>query len=699
MSPPAPDPLAQALAGLDWLLGRVTRYLERYGARLTGRPDGPTGAHTSVEEARRILSGAALHPAAAALGLSVDPPPGRPPPPESIAGPLARLAARFGLSALEARLLFAAAAPGLSLDIARLYTFAWADFTRKQPPVGFLAELICDDPRAALAAHAAFRARGTLARCGLIALHPADGWTPDPPLVHRGVTVPEPVMAWLRGEPPAPGAGLVHRLAPAPDAEDPELPEAVTARLDEALRQAIDDLDGRPRVVVVGLPGSGRRAAVVAAARRAGVEVLTLDLDDLPPEAAAGALLAAGREARMRGRVLLLTLDATLDPPERKGLSVALDHFARHHAGPLVLATASTDRLDRLPDARVEVVLPLPEAHEQDRRWRDAFAEAGLRHPDDLPATLASQFSVTPGTLRAVVLETAEALRLRPGAPLRPEVDPVLLAEAIHRRSGHALGALAEPVTTTLNWGDVVLPDEVVERLREVRAHARYRTRVFDDWGFRRKLSYGRGLTCLFSGPPGTGKTMMAGILARDLGRAMYKVDLSRVVSKWVGETEKNLGRIFDEAARAQVILFFDEADSLFARRTEVKSSNDRFANMEVNYLLQRMEQYDGMSILTTNFERGLDAAFKRRLRFRVHFPLPEEAERAELWRRMIPDELPRDAELPFARLGRRYKMSGGNIKNAVLRAAFYAAEGEGRLTSALLRKAADAEMREMGRL
>jgi SpoVK/Ycf46/Vps4 family AAA+-type ATPase len=149
-------------------------------------------------------------------------------------------------------------------------------------------------------------------------------------------------------------------------------------------------------------------------------------------------------------------------------------------------------------------------------------------------------------------------------------------------------------------------------------------------------MSYGRGLACLFSGAPGTGKTMMAGIMARELGQEIYRVDLSRVVSKWIGETEKNLAKVFDEAESAQVILLFDEADSLFSARTEVKGSNDRFANMEINYLLQRMESYDGMTILTTNFEKSIDEAFKRRLKFRLNFPVPELEQRVKLWRSMI---------------------------------------------------------------
>jgi SpoVK/Ycf46/Vps4 family AAA+-type ATPase len=278
-------------------------------------------------------------------------------------------------------------------------------------------------------------------------------------------------------------------------------------------------------------------------------------------------------------------------------------------------------------------------------------------------------------------------------------VDADEVARAVRRRLDHALSQVAEPFSTSLEWADVILPEEVMTPLKEIMAQAKHREKVFDEWGFRRKMSYGRGLGCLFAGPPGTGKTMMAALMAKTLGREIYKVDLSRVVSKWVGETEKNLGKVFDEAERAQVILLFDEADSLFSSRTEVKGSNDRFANMEINYLLQRMEAYDGMSILTTNIEKSIDEAFKRRLKFKVDFPMPEPDERAKLWEVMLPREVKLSDDVRFAELGKRYKLAGGHIKNAVLRAAFYAAEEGTVIDHALLDRAAIAESRDLGRL
>jgi len=230
--------------------------------------------------------------------------------------------------------------------------------------------------------------------------------------------------------------------------------------------------------------------------------------------------------------------------------------------------------------------------------------------------------------------------------------------------------------------------------------HARFRQRVFEEWGFSRKIgSRGRGLGCLFSGPPGTGKTMTATLIAQELGLDLYQVDLSRIVDKYVGETEKNLARLFDEASRVPVVLLFDEADSLFATRTKVESSNDRYANLEVNYLLQRMEVHDGISILTTNLGTGIDQAFKRRLRFRIHFELPEADEREVLWRSMVPPGLAVSPDVDWSGLAKKWELSGALIRNAMLRAAFIAASRASDLNNEILQRATRAELIEMGRL
>jgi SpoVK/Ycf46/Vps4 family AAA+-type ATPase len=212
-------------------------------------------------------------------------------------------------------------------------------------------------------------------------------------------------------------------------------------------------------------------------------------------------------------------------------------------------------------------------------------------------------------------------------------------------------------------------------------------------------MSTARGLVALFYGPPGTGKTMVAGLIARELGLELYRIDLAKVMSKWVGETEKNLGEVFDAAEDGRLMLLFDEADSLFAKRSEVKSSNDRYANLEVNYLLQRLDAFEGVAVLTTNLEGSIDPAFKRRLSMRLYFPFPDEDLRAQLWAAHVTPQIPTAGPLDFGALARRFPLSGGYIRNSALRAAFLAAQEATPLTQSHLERAVLLEYRELGKL
>lgn len=697
---------------LDHLFACVKRHVHRYGFRMVQASGTLSQLYVSLDEARGLLgtrdTGAAppaalqLPPLAqieaeveatgAALRAALE-----------ADGPLRALARRFRLDADALTLLLAAAGPLVSVDLARLYAFAWADFAIKLPSVGFLCELIAATPTDAARLHDAFRAGAPLRRYRLIELRDAPAWGADSPLLHRGVVAPDAVLSFLRGglDALSPGLTAACRVAAA-DAAPPLdalfVDDTVRADLATSLARAVET--GRPRLVVAGSAGSGRRTLISSLAATHGWGTLTVDLERLPgdPEPFAARLAEAAREALLRRCVLILRGDALAERREDwDKRSAVVGQLVDQHDGPVVFtAHLSAGALHPHVSDLFDVALSLPSTHQQREVWRRAL-ERG--HPDDavLADDLARRFSVSPGTIHGAVYEARARKQLVAPAGARLELEDV--AHAVRRRLQHALAQVAEPFTTSLTWDDVILPKEVSDTLAEVLAQARHREFVYDTWGFRRKMAYGRGLACLFSGPPGTGKTMVAGLIAKDLGRELYRVDLSRVVSKWVGETEKNLARVFDEAEKAQVILLFDEADSLFSSRTEVRGSNDRFANMEINYLLQRMEQYDGMSLLTTNFEKSIDEAFKRRLKFRIDFPLPDAVERARLWEVMLPDRADVAEDVRFDQLGKKYKLAGGSIKNAVLRAAFYAAEAGTAIDHALLDKAAVAEAREMGRL
>ncbi|HEX8108343.1 MAG TPA: ATP-binding protein, partial [Kofleriaceae bacterium] len=273
------------------------------------------------------------------------------------------------------------------------------------------------------------------------------------------------------------------------------------------------------------------------------------------------------------------------------------------------------------------------------------------------------------------------------------------LRSGIERRLRNSLQDLAWRIDVRVRWSDLVLPPEGRGRVEEFIARRAFAHKVYGEWGFGDRLERGKGSIALFSGPPGTGKTMLAGLIAQGLGLDLYQVDLSQIQSRWIGETEKQLGRVFDLAERAHAVLLFDEADSLLAKRTDVETSNDRYANANVNYLLQRLEQYTGVVVLTTNKDAALDEALQRRLTLHLRLDVPEIPEREQLWRSFLPQGAPRDADLDVAALAREFELTGGLIKNVVVRAAFLAAREDQKLGTGLLRRAATLELEDMGRV
>lgn len=273
------------------------------------------------------------------------------------------------------------------------------------------------------------------------------------------------------------------------------------------------------------------------------------------------------------------------------------------------------------------------------------------------------------------------------------------LFQAARQHSAHHLGELAVKLQPRYRWEDIILPEDEMSILHEITATIRERSLVLETWGLGRKLVSSAGVNALFAGPPGTGKTLAAQVIAAELGMDLYKVDLSTVVSKYIGETEKNLERIFTQARNSNTILFFDEADAIFGKRSEVKDAHDRYANIEVGYLLQRMESYDGVVILATNLRSNMDDAFIRRLQFVVNFPFPEKNERLNIWKVLMPSEMPRDEQIDFEMLAKRFELAGGSIRNVIVTAAFLAANEGERVSTRHLFHGVRREMQKMGRL
>jgi AAA+ superfamily predicted ATPase len=535
-----------------------------------------------------------------------------------------------------------------------------------------------------------------LVRYRLVRLGAVRGWAPEGPLLLAPVAVPDRVLRWLRGETHFEGQRFDRsaRLMRGPDGASFE--DATASLLDRVLFRTADG-GARMPTVVAGPSLSGKTTAVAYAAEIRQTLVLELDLHALVFAAdPLDTLQDVVREACLHDAVLLIRHAEVLLEDRRANLRHAVAGAMVDGRLWVVLTTrGDVADLIRLAPGTQLLKLDMPTETEQLRLWHKALAPSIPRAPDLHPELLVRRYHLTPGDITEAANASVVAA-MRAGSP----VTLAHVTEAVRGRLRHRLKDIADVVSTSVEWDDIVLREDIVDRIIELLSVVQYEKLVMDQWGFSRRFSYGRALSALFSGAPGTGKTMIAGLIAKELGLELFRVDLSRVVSKWVGETEKNLGTAFDEAKNARAILLFDEADALFGKRTEVKSSNDRYANLETNYLLQRIESFEGIVLLTTNRDTSIDEAFRRRLRFRIEFPTPDHNEREQLWRSMIPSTAPLGHDVDFGALAERFQMTGGYIKNAAMRAAYLAATSEAKVISqGLLIKAAALEWEEMGKL
>ena len=531
---------------------------------------------------------------------------------------------------------------------------------------------------------------------GLVELSAATGWAVDPPLVYKRLRIADRVLDFIEGstEPPASVLGAAGRFVAQPmAASDVLLPDP--SLIDQVARAL-----SRPDQVValIGAPGVGRKAIAGAAARSIGRPLLVVDLGEVPVDGRAleEVLRPLIREVHLQDAVLVLDrAEEYADGEGQAWIFQKLADLLRRVRAPVALAVGKAPAwLGRIGRVAMHFDVPFPTPEVQRRLWV-RHLPPGLRLAADTSLdNLTKRYSATGASIKEACEELGrlDVVQRRGGIASEDNIIGV-----IRTRLAHRLSALASVVRTTLEWQDVILPDEVLSPVFEFLNYAAHRGKIFKDWGFDRKLPYGRGLSALFAGPPGTGKTMICSLLAKELGLELYRIDLSQVVNKYIGETEKNLGRVFDEAARGQVMLLFDEADSLFAKRTEVKSSHDRYANLEVNYLLQRMESHDGVVVMTTNSETAIDPAFRRRIRFRIRFPAPDEQQRMQLWQGMIPKEAHVAADLDLRVIAQKFPLAGGNIMNALVRAATAAQAEGGAISQRHLLRAAELEYAEMG--
>jgi ATP-dependent 26S proteasome regulatory subunit len=400
----------------------------------------------------------------------------------------------------------------------------------------------------------------------------------------------------------------------------------------------------------------GLRLNALAAAR---IPTAAADLDTL--------IGIWSRDAVLLGSALLLDCD-DLDPADAERAR-AVDLLIDQLRGALIVAGRERRAVRRRPTVALEIQRPLPD--EQRALWHAALSPLGERLAAPIDQ-LVAQFSLDSQAIRTIGATISHRIETDADESAIGNLQSAIWA-ACRGHARNQLDELAQRIAPAAAWDDLVLPEPQLAILRDVAAHVRQRAQVYERWGFAAKGARGLGITVLFAGPSGTGKTTAAELLAGDLQLDLYRIDLSAIVSKYIGETEKNLRRIFDAAEQSGAVLLFDEADALFGKRSEVKDSHDRYANIEVSYLLQRMETYPGLAILTTNLKQSIDQAFMRRIRFVVQFPFPDAAQRAAIWGRVFPRSTP-TAGLELDKLA-RLNIAGGNIRTIALNAAFLAAD------------------------
>ncbi|MGN0597955.1 MAG: ATP-binding protein, partial [Ruminiclostridium sp.] len=342
------------------------------------------------------------------------------------------------------------------------------------------------------------------------------------------------------------------------------------------------------------------------------------------------------------------------------------------------------------PDLEIpEYSVKLPELSAEQRYslWREQGFE------QEFMWEIADKFRFTPKQIKQAASAVSEKLRLGEKA------EESLFDLCCGRLTESCMGDKAQLIESKFTLDDLVLPENEKQLLREACAHVKYRHVVYDKWNFGSRLAYGKGLTLLFAGPPGTGKTMAATIIAGELGLPAYRVDISQVMSKYIGETEKSLGEIFDVAQQSNAILFFDETDALFGKRSEIKDSHDKYANVETSFLLQKLESFDGVVLMSTNLLQNIDSAFMRRISYVINFPFPDRDRRLELWKRMFPSEMPVDSGIDFDYLAGQFELSGAEIKNTVMSAAFLAASENAPVNMSHILKAVSKQLSKQGRL
>ena len=629
--------------------------------------------------------------------------------------PLGQLVDRFRLNTFELRCVLLGLASHIEPRMSAVVASSGRDIFSRTLTVRLTLDRFCQNASERVAARKSFMNAGALVRHGLIALGKAEAGASEG-LLARRIQLTTPTLRFLLQE-----DELSESVAKLARLDTPQLSlfnVILEAGELTQVRELVENHSRYRRIIsdwgfdrvlpygrgltmlFSGPSGTGKTLLAHALASHVNRPVISLSAADLPEnEGIDGALRDLFSEATMRDAFVLIDeCEALLGKSDKRKATAfkALEAFE----GILVLTTNHPERLDDALERRIIYTLAfeVPDAALRRQIWEVHLPpEVPLAGDIDLDA-LANTYDFSGGTIKNAILVAVN--RAIAHAPETPKLTMALLEEGCRSQLSYALEELTVRTTTHLRLKDIILPEDADRKIREMLAAIRNRSTVLNSWGFGKRLVTGKGIVALFDGPPGTGKTLCAEIIAGEFDRPLYRVNIPEVVSKWVGETEKHIREIFQQARISHAMLLFDEADSLFAARSgEAQSATDRYANMEVNLLLQEIERFPGICILTTNFFGSLDRALIRRVQFRVTFEDPDAEQRAKIWETPCPTECPLASDVDFTKIGAEFEMTGGMIKNALLRAAYWAADRDSDVTMGILREACRDEFVAAGKL
>ncbi|MDG3548143.1 AAA family ATPase [Methanobacterium formicicum] len=605
---------------------------------------------------------------------------------------LPSLANLYNLKPFEIDCILICLAPSLDRKYEKMYAYLNDDVTKKYPTVDLVLNLLCNSAPDKVEARKYFEASEPLFKQDLI------HYIGEEPLnlLSRPIKLDNRIINYIMGidsvdsniEPYVKSAEIQT------DLDELILPDKLKKEVNNIIGEYSGGKSAQSSVkcLIQGNYGVGKKTITQAICNKLDIPLLEFDITSLMYEETdfKNIIPLIFREAQLKNSAIYLEhLESLFSEEKKKASTNIIFELLEDYDGIVFMGSEKPLEVER---NIFKIDLPVPDYPERRKLWE---AKLDGKFSQEEIDSVANKFRFTPGQINDTFTRANKLA-------LMGEVGEVALDDVYNSckvQSNQKLVTLARKIKANYQWDDLILPKEKKEQLIEIKNYIKNRGVVYHDWGFDSKLSMGKGLNISFSGSSGTGKTMAAEVIASELKLDLYKVDLSMVVSKYIGETEKNLNQIFHEAEQSNAILFFDEADALFGKRTEIRDSHDRYANIEISYLLQKMEEYEGIVIMATNLSQNIDEAFLRRMHFSVEFPFPEEQCRHEIWKTLIPQEAPVSDDIDFNFLARNFKLAGGNIKNIIVNAAFYAAEDSRIINMGHIIKGLKREYQKIGKI